>query len=312
MSITRRGFGAIAAGLAGAAVRPARAEEPIKWMTLAAHYYMVPPFCADNGLFKKNGLDVEVGISSAPPTLLPAVISGAIQVGVSTAIQVAMARENGLDVVILAGASIQIHGMPGTAALARPDFAFSGPKSFIGKRVVIPGHNGVYHVMFEKYLMDGGVDPTSVTYVEAGFAQAGDMLRNNSADVALSTEPFMSRLLESGQAKMVVAYFDPDQPNIFDSVFIVQGDWAAKNKAKIAAMRQAMRDGIALMAKDESLMRATETKWLKLPPDVVARSGPPSPRIDVSLDDVRFWLGVATQMQLITKPQSPESLLAVG
>jgi hypothetical protein len=65
-----------------------------------------------------------------------------------------------------------------------------------------------------------------------------------------------------------------------------------------------------MMAKDNQLMHATEAKWLKLPQDVVEHSGPPAPRIDISLEDVKTWLGVATQVGLISKPQEPQSLMA--
>jgi NitT/TauT family transport system substrate-binding protein len=310
MAITRRGLALGGLGLAVAAQRPARAEEAMKWMTLAAHFYMVPCFCSDNDIFKKNGLDIQVGISSAPPTLLPAVVSGAITVGVSTIIQVAMARENGLDVALLAGASFQIKGTPGTMAVARADSTISKPADFVGKRVVIPGHNGVYHVMFEKYLMDHGIDPDKVLFVEAGFAQAGDMLRNGSADVALSTEPFLSRLIGSGQVKVVADYCEPDAPNTYDSVFIVRSDWARDNQKTVAVMRQSMREGIAMMAKDRDLMLATEAKWLKLPPDVVAHTPPPATRIDISLDDIKMWTGIAKEVGLINKIPDPASLLA--
>jgi NitT/TauT family transport system substrate-binding protein len=310
--LTRRGFIAagLAAGLATGLVRPARAEVQVKWMTLAAHYYMAPIFAMETGLFAKQGAAVDVGIATAPPTLLPAVVSGTIQVGVSTAIQVSMARENGLDVVLLAGSSIQTRGIVNTAVLARPDATFAKPADFVGKRVVIPGMNGVFHVMFETYLMDGGVDPKSVTYVESGFAQAGDMLRNGAADAVLSTEPFLSRMVDAGTARKVVDYWTPTQDTIFDSFYICQGAWARDNQETVAKLRAALNQSIADMKADMPKMQAVEGKYLKLPPEVIARSGPPMSRVDIRPSEVQFWIDTASRVGLLQKKPTPAELIA--
>ena len=311
MPITRRGLGLGTAGLVGTtAFGAARAEEPLKWMTLAAHFYMVPPFCADTGIFARHGLNVDVGIATNAPTLLPAVVSGTIQVGVSTAIHVAIAREQGLDVVLLAGSSIQVRGVRNTAVLERPDGNFQKPSDFIGKRVVIPGRNGVFHVMFEKYLMDAGVDPNKVDYVEAGFAQAGDILRGGSADAALSTEPFLSRLVDAGTAKVAMEYWVPTQETIFDSCYICQGAWAKQHPDTVAALRASLRDGIAAMRADPAKMQQVEAKWLKLPPEVIARGGPPMSRIDIQPSEVQYWIDVAKQVGLVDKPPPVADMIA--
>ena len=310
--ITRRAaLSAAAFSAASSLVRPAAAASSLTWKTLAAHYYMPPCFAADHDLFARHGLPpVEVGISTAPPTLLPAVIAGAIQVGVSTCIGVAMARDNGLDVKLLAGASIQEHGHPNTAILAAPDSTLSKPADFVGKRVVIPGVNGSFHVMFQKWMLDGGQDPKSVTYLEAGFAQAGDYLRNRSADAVLSTEPFMSRMLQAGIARRVADYFDPAEPLVFDSVFIVQGAWAAANPKLIAGLRATLNDALGRMRADPAAAIATEVKWLHVPTEVAAGSVPASPRCDITAADVQRWLDVAAQVGLISKKPPAASLIA--
>ncbi len=307
--ITRRTALAGAAGLS--LVRPAFAADKIYWKTLTAHFYMSPCFAADHDLFVKHGLPpVDVGLSTAPPTLLPAVVSGAIQVGVNTVLGVSMANEAGLDVKVLAGASIQEHGKPNTAILAPMDSKLAAPADFVGKRVVIPGMNGVFHVMFEKWLLDAGQDPKKVTYIEAGFAQAGDYIRNGSADAVLSTEPFMSRMLEGGQARRVANYFDPKQDTVFDSVFIVNGAWAAANPELIKGLRATLNDALKQMAADPAAAIATEVKWLKLPEEVAKRSGPASPRCDVTEADIEGWLDIALQVGLISKRPKAKDLIA--
>ena len=81
-----------AAAFAASAL-PAQAAETIQWSTLAAIDYLVPLIAKDAGLFGKQGLDVAMQIATQAPALLPAVVGGALQIGVSTGIQVAIANE---------------------------------------------------------------------------------------------------------------------------------------------------------------------------------------------------------------------------
>lgn len=307
--IARRAL--LATTAAAGLIRPARAETKLVWRSPAAHFYMAPCFATDHDLWAKHGLPpIDFGLSQAPPTLLPAVQAGAIQVGASTAINVALARENGLDIKLLSGASIQIRGNPGTAILAAPDSTLSQPADFVGKKLVTPGVNGSFHVMFEKWMLDAGQDPKKVTYLEAGFANAGDFLRNRSADAVLSAEPFMSRLIAQGLAKKVAEYFQPRGENSFDAFYIVRGDWAAENPKYIAAFRALLNDALAQMRADPKAAYATEAKWLNLPPDAAANTGVIAPRCDFAEDEIQDWISIATQVGLITQPLKAKDMIA--
>jgi NitT/TauT family transport system substrate-binding protein len=163
MNISRRGFGAMALSTLAVGVRPVMAAEPIKFATLAALDFMTPMFAQDAGLFTKQGLDVAVTIATAAPTLLPGVVGGSLQYGVSTGAQVAIAHEAGLDVVIAAGVGVNTPQRVATAVVVRPDVTIDKPSDFIGKKVVSPGINGTFYVLFLKYLKTNGVNPASDT-----------------------------------------------------------------------------------------------------------------------------------------------------
>ena len=100
--------------------------------------FLVPLLAQDAGLFKEQGVDVDVSIATAPPTLLPAVIGGSLQIGVSTGVQVAAASQAGLDVVIVAGGGTISKQDANTAIVVAPDSPLQQPKDFVGKRVVGP------------------------------------------------------------------------------------------------------------------------------------------------------------------------------
>src|SRR5665213_2824431 len=217
MNISRRGFGAMALSTLAVGVRPVMAAEPIKFATLAALDFMTPMFAQDAGLFTKQGLDVIMTIATAAPTLLPGVVGGSLQYGVSTGAQVAIAHEAGLDVVIAAG-------------VVRPDVTIDKPSDFVGKKVVSPGINGTFYVLFLKYLKTHGIDPASVTMLEGGFAQMPDLLRGKQVDAVLAAEPFLTRMLDAGVGKRL-DFFVPDRDHIFTSFYIAKRSWTDSHKA---------------------------------------------------------------------------------
>jgi NitT/TauT family transport system substrate-binding protein len=311
MRMTRRRFGQL--GLAAATLAtprtPARAAAPIKFMTLAGHYYMPPLFAQDENLFTKHGLDVQVGIATAPPTLLPAVVSGSLPIGVTSAIQLAMSHEAGLDIVAVAGASLQSRQHTTTAIVASQASGIRGAADLPGKRVVVPGLNGSYHVMFLKFLHDQGIDPARVQIIEGGFGLMADMVKGGSADAALATEPFLTRMLQAG-GTVRIEYFIVQRDYQFDSLFISTRDWCRANPEPLAAIRATLRDAVAMMKADPKRSESIEAKYLKLPPELIASLNTPDYQVDVTPADIQVWADLGRQLGLIAQPFDAADLIA--
>jgi NitT/TauT family transport system substrate-binding protein len=309
MEITRRGFGAMALSALAAGARPLAAAEPIKFATLAALDFMTPMFAQDAGLFTKQGLDVSMQIATQAPVLLPGVVGGSLQFGVSTGAQVAIANEAGLDVVIAAGVGVITKARISTAVVVRPDTTIEKPSDFIGKKVVSPGINGTFHILFLRYLKTNGVDPASVTLLEGGFAQMPDLLRSKQVDAVLAAEPFLSRMVDSGVGRRL-DFFVPDRDHIFTSFYIAKKSWTDSHKDEVSRVRAALREANMMMRNDPAAAVAVQAKYLKLPPDLLAKQALPDARADVEPEDVQFWVDLALQLGLIKQPIDASTLIA--
>ena len=124
----------------------------------------------DEGIFKKHGLEVEmtpIGINSNIPA---AILSNSIQIGGPTSTVFLQAADGGLDLVAIAGASVMSPVSNGNiTAFVRNGITIKEPKDFVGKKVGAPGLNAFLHVLFVKWLVEKGVDPKSVNFVEVTF-----------------------------------------------------------------------------------------------------------------------------------------------
>jgi NitT/TauT family transport system substrate-binding protein len=287
---------------------PALAADPIKFYTLGAMDFMLPLVAQDAGLFKKRDLVVETQIATQAPTLLPAVIGGSLQFGVSTGIQVAIANEAGLDVVIVSGAGTITKGDVSTAIVMRPDSNFTKATDFIGKKVVAPGINGTYYMLFLRFLKQGGVDPSKVSIVEGGFAQMPDLLRTKQVDAALLAEPFLTRAVESGAGKRL-EYFTPERDYYVTSVFIAKRSWVEANRQTFDSVRAALREAAALGKSDPAGTLVSVAKNLKLPPEVTAKMKLVDWHVDLKPEDIQFWADVALEFGLLKNRVDAKTLL---
>ncbi len=306
--MNRRDLLASGAAAVAASALPARAADAIQMSTLAGLDYLGPLIAKDAGLFAKQGLDVAVQIATQAPALLPAVIGGALQVGVSTGIQVAIANEAGLDVAIVAAAGVITPQYVTTAVVMRPDVNLEKPADFIGKKILTPGINGAFHTLFLRYLKHGGVEAQQVTFIEGGFAQMPDLLKAKQVDAVLAAEPFLTRMIDSGVGKRL-NYFVPDRDYVVASFYIAKRSWVDAHKSDLEKIRAALRESASLTKSSPGVVSEAIAKYLKLPPDVVKTLRASEPVVDVRRDDVQFWCDLALQFQLLRNPVDGATLI---
>ena len=192
-------FLAAAAFAALLAAGPVHAQTKIQIGCTATSDCASAMVAVDEGIFKKHGLDAEmvlIGINSNIPA---AILSNSIQIGGPTSTVFLQAADGGLDLVAVAGASIMNPSSNANiAAFARNGITIKEPKDFVGKKVGAPGLGAFLHVLFVKWLVEKGVDPKSVNFVEVTFPTMADIIKSGGVDAVLTAEPFVTRMTNAG------------------------------------------------------------------------------------------------------------------
>ena len=158
---------------------------------------------ANEGLFKKHGVDVEMKLVPNSSTTPAALVAGSLQVATPTAPVTMQAVEQGLDLIVISGGGYYVKGMEDVGVMVRPDSTIKTAKDFEGKRVATAGLNAFLHVLFRKWMEDNGGDYRKVRFTETAFAQQIDVLKNGQVDAILAVQPFLSRGLETNAGKIV-------------------------------------------------------------------------------------------------------------
>ena len=268
----------------------------------------MPAFVAkDKGFFAKRGLDVTLQTVPQGSTIAGAMAGGTMQVGTLTAPVYLLSVEGGIDTQIVAASTYQAKSNPTIALMARAGSNIKSAADMKGKRMGVPGLNGVNHVVAMKWLENNGVPRNQVTYVETGFAQMGDLLKGSQVDLVVPVEPFITRLEQTKVGYQVTVPTITD--SYLESFYIMMRDFVQKNPKAARDFREALREAVAYIKSNEAEARKTQVTYLKLPEAAAASIKLPTFAVDVKREDVDFWVkllkdfgvtkGTATAQQVV-------------
>ncbi|MCZ8294620.1 MAG: ABC transporter substrate-binding protein [Hylemonella sp.] len=294
--------------LLGAASVPALAEKIV--FGFSASTAFANAFVAANeGLFKKHGLDVEMKLVPNSATTPAALLAGSLQIATPTAPNTMQAVEQGLDLVVLAGGGYYTKGMDDIAVMVRPDSPIKTAKDFEGKRVSTPGLNAFLHVLFRKWMAENGGDYRKVTFTENAFAQSLDVLRSGQVDAILAVQPFLARGLETNTGRVVAFYISALEGEVQSGWHVASRKWADANPQAVAAFRAAIEEASAMALKDPSVVRKANLVYIPFPAEVQAKFTDPKFRPRITPDVVQNWNKIMMEQSMLKKPIDPAKLL---
>ena len=265
----------------------------------------------DEGIFKKHGLEVEmtpIGINSNIPA---AILSNSIQIGGPTSTVFLQAVDGGLDLVAIAGASVMSPTSNGNiTAFVRNGITIKEPKDFVGKKVGAPGLNAFLHVLFVKWLVEKGVDPKGVNFVEVTFPTMSDIIKSGGVDAVLTAEPFVTRMTNAGLGSVGARYaveLARTDPIIF---YAASREWADKNAAAIKKFRDAITESAMIVNDDREKASNSISKFTKQPIELVKATPPNRSEPVLKPEQLAWWIEVmSTQKMLQSKLDTSKLVL---
>jgi NitT/TauT family transport system substrate-binding protein len=267
---------------------------------------------SEEGYFAKRKLDVELKFIPLNSTIPAAIQSDSLQIGGPTPSVYLQSVDGGLDHVVVAGGGVTSKSITGFGLVARAGSGIRTPQDCVGKKIGVPGLGAFLHVTFRGWLKQSGVDYKKVNFVEASFPQHGDLLRGGSLDAVVTADPFMSRIVDSGAGYPASYYstFLPDgQPTI---IHTARRDWVQKNPAAARAFRDAVVEAAAFMQqpKNNDKVRAAIGKYIKLPPEVLAKMqiSPPGPV--VTEKQLQYWVDLMKDQEMLKTEPRVAALIA--
>jgi NitT/TauT family transport system substrate-binding protein len=306
----RRLIAGIAAGVAVLLADGAQAQTKIQVGCTATSDCASAMVGVDEGIFKRHGLDVEmvlIGINSNIPA---AILSNSIQIGGPTSTVFLQAVDGGLDLVAVEGASIMNKtSNDAIAAFVRTGVEASAPADFVGKKVGAPGLGAFLHVLFRKWLIEKGVDPKGVNFVEVTFPTMNDVLKSGAVDTVLTAEPFVMRMTAAGTGHVGARYaadLARTEPIIF---YAASRDWAEKNPDAIRNFRAGIAEAATIVNSDRDKASIAIAKFTKQPLELVKLSAPNYSEPVLKSEQLKWWIDVMQQQNMLQSKVDLDQLM---
>jgi NitT/TauT family transport system substrate-binding protein len=280
-------------------------------MYTAVSGYSASYIAKDQGFFEKRGLDVELILAPQGGAIIEGLVSGSAEIGTPTPTVFLQAVDSGLDQVAIA-ATNAFPEKSKSGVLARSEANIHSPQDLIGKKVGVPGINGLLDVVFRKWLADKGIDTKKVAYVEASFPQMSDMLRSNTVDAVVAVDPFYSRIIDQKTGYLVDNYTSVLPDGTIASVYSATGKWIAANPDAVRAFQGALAEAVAFSKIEGNAPAVQESiaRYTKLPVAVVAALPIPNLVAQIKPSDLDFWIKVMKEREMLTG--SPDAAKAVA
>jgi NitT/TauT family transport system substrate-binding protein len=304
-------FAAAASALAFAAAVPADADPfKLKIACTATSDCASAMVARDEGIFAKHGLDADVSLIAINTTIPPAIVSDSIQIGGPTAPVFLQAVGGGLDLVGIAGASIMDPVSAGAiAAVARTGVTINEPKDFVGKKVGAPGIGAFLHVLFVKWLIEKGVDPKSVNFVEVTFPTMNDALKSGAVDAVLTGEPFVTRIKAAGNGDVAARYVaDLGRTDPIIS-YVSTRSFAEQHPDLVKAFRASIAEAAPIVNSDRDKASQSIAKFTKMPIDLVRLNRPDISQPELKGSDFAWWVETMKQQNMLQSPIDLDKLV---
>ena len=298
-----------AACIALATVTAAEAATKVRVMYTAVAPYASAFIAKDQGFFEKRGLDVELILAANGSVIVAGVVSGNVEVGTPTPTVFLQAVDSGLDQIAIAATNAMPDGSK-SGLLARSDSGIKTAQDLIGKKVGVPGLNGLLDVIFRRWLASQGVDTKRVSYVETSFPQMSDLLKAGQVDAVVAVDPFYSRIVGQKTGYLVDDYTRNLPAGTIASVYSTTSKWAKANPTVVKAFQEALVEAIAFSKTNEAATRESIARYTKLPPAVVASLAMPNLVAKVGPKDLQFWIDVMKERGMLTGNVDPAKAVA--
>jgi len=267
---------------------------------------------AEEGYFKKRNLDVELKFIPLNSTIPAALQSDSLQIGGPTPSVFLQSVDGGLDHVLVAGGGVTSKTITGFGLVARAGSGIKTAQDCVGKKIGVPGLGAFLHVTFRGWLKQNGVDYRKVNFIEASFPQHGDLLRGGSIDAVVTADPFMSRITDSGAGYVASYYSTFLEEGNHTIVHAAKREWVEKNPAAAKAFREAVQEAATFMQnpKNNDKVRAAIGKYIKLPPEVLAKMqiSPPGPLVNEK--QLNYWVRLMKDQEMLKTEPKVAQLIA--
>lgn len=260
------------AGTFAVATIPALAETKIAIGTPPIAEVEAAFVAKEEGLFEKNGLQVEFLPTGSNQTLVASLIAGSHQIVAVSPTVLLQAVDSGIDLVVVANCGVTAPRTAKNVGLAvRVGVTIDKPEDLAGKKIGTPSIGGTLDILFRQWLKQKKIAEKSVTFIEVPIPNTADVLKGGTIDAIIAGQPSLGRAVAQANGKVAFHFMSELPADLPYTTFVATRDWAKANAATIASFRTAFAQAADFIGKNQAKTREIVSKYTRLPLEVLSK-----------------------------------------
>jgi NitT/TauT family transport system substrate-binding protein len=220
----------------------------------------------DEGIFERNGIDMTLTVIQNIATI-PGALGRQFEFGSTTLPDVIKANQQGIEVSVTSGVSIETADNVTIGVLAGKGTGIKSAKDLEGKKVGVVALGGNIHTSTLFWLQEQGADPDAVDFIEVPPPNQPDQLKSGDIDAVETLEPFRGAMLAAGATQIVDPMLEVSDPASTLSWGSAR-EWAEENPDTVAAVRTSIEEAMEFIETDEARAREILAKYSGLPAEI--------------------------------------------
>ncbi|HEY5340590.1 MAG TPA: ABC transporter substrate-binding protein [Candidatus Aquilonibacter sp.] len=226
-------------------------------------------YALDQSFFKKAGLDVSIERISNGPAIAAAVASGAVDVGFSNLVSLAIAFKKGVPITLIAPAGMYSSKAPTTTCVVALNSPIKSAKDLNGKVFATNGLKNIGEFGPRAWIDKNGGDSATVKFVEMPFPDMAGALTQGRIDAAVMAEPTMTE--SKGQTRFLSNCYDGIGSNYLIGAYFATTSWTAAHPDLVRKFQAAIRETAIWANKNPQASAAILARVSKMNPDIAAK-----------------------------------------
>lgn len=264
----------------------------------------------EQGIFAKHGIELKISLSPTPGGRVPALISGAADVGFIGTADVIQAVSAGVPLKFIGLTTVTTTDPAkdtGKVYVAA-DSAIKTPADLNGKTVAVGALKGGGELSLRAALDKTGADSKSMKFVELPLDSMYPALKSGRVDAISEIAPF-TNVVEKQGARYLLSPGAEATANAVQTGVIANQSYLDKNGAVAKRLLEALTEAVDYAAKNPDEVRRILPTYSKTPKDLAAEMTLPVYTSDLTVDRLDVWVKLMTDYKFISTPVQAKSMM---
>jgi NitT/TauT family transport system substrate-binding protein len=228
-------------------------------------------FAAKAGLFRRNGLNVEITAMNSGAATTSAVVGGAVQFGHSTLMSLIEAHVKRIPFTLVGSSGQLDTNIPSSALVVRKDAPLRTGRDFNGKIFATGALRDLNEILALAFVDKNGGDASTLRFVELPQSATVQAIAEGRVDAGILGVPFLTQGLEAGTVRIFPRIIDAVAPRFIHIGWYTLEDYANKNRDIVERFARTMHEAAIYCNTHQTETAPLVVDFAKLDPKLVAR-----------------------------------------